>query len=289
MQGGSLNPEAVEAVKQSLRELYGLEGSLLSQYLVFWKRFFVADFGPSFTQFPAPVTDLIKNSLPWTAGLLMFATLIGWVIGSIMGGLVGYFNQKKWSRAIEVFAMVIRPLPYYIVALLMLMLLAYFFPIFPLSSGAAIGRRISFSWDCLIDIAIHAFLPALSLIMVIAGGWFVQMRSLMSTTIGEDYVEYSRIAGLPHRKILFQYTIRNAILPQITGLALSVGQLLSGAFIVEYVFAYPGVGMLLYSGITQSDYNLVMGITILSIIVIATAVLIIDLIYPVFDPRIRYQ
>jgi len=289
MHGTTLDPEIVEEVRQALKELYGLEGSVLFQYFTFWKRSLLGDFGPSFSRFPAPVMYLITNSLPWTAGLLILTAFIGWVIGSILGGLTGYFNQKGWARTLETITMVLRPLPYYIVALLILILLAYIFPLFPISGGVDIGRKMAFRWDVLVDVIKHAFLPALSLVIVIGGVWFVQMRSLMTTTIREDYVEFGRVAGLPHRKLIFQYSMRNAILPQITGLALSMGQLLSGALITEYVFAYPGVGFLLYTGIVESDYNLVMGITVLSIIFIATAVLIIDLIYPVFDPRIRYQ
>jgi len=289
MQGAYLDPSVVEEFRQTLEELYGLKGSIFEQYLIFWKRLLTGKFGPSFSQFPTPVMKLIRISLPWTAGLLILSTFIAWVIGTIIGGLAGYFNQQRWARALEIVAMIIRPIPYYIMALLVLVLLAYVFPLFPISGGFAVGRVISFSWGFLIDILKHAFLPAFSLIIVGIGVWFIQMRALTSNIVAEDYVKYAQIGGLRNSKIVFQYVMRNAMLPQITGFALTLGQLLSGALVVEYVFAYPGMGMLLYRGIVEGDYNLVMGITALSIILIATGVLIIDLIYPFFDPRVRYR
>jgi peptide/nickel transport system permease protein len=185
--------------------------------------------------------------------------------------------------------MIIRPIPYYILALLALILFAYFLPVFPISGAFAMGKRMTVSWDFVLSVARHAFLPAASLVVGGMGVWFIQMKSLASTVVAEDYVTFGRAGGLSRGKLVFQYTIRNAMLPQITGLALALGQLLSGALVVEYVFAYPGLGMLLYQAITQGDYNLTMGITMLSIVVIATGVLIVDLLYPLFDPRVRYR
>jgi len=289
MRGAYLDSEAIEDFKQTLKELYGLKGSVFEQYLIFWKRLLTGNFGPSFSQFPIPVIELIRISLPWTAGLLILSTFIAWVIGTIIGGLAGYFNQQRWARALEIVTMIIRPIPYYILALLVLILLVYIFPLFPVSGGFAVGREISFSWSFLLDVLKHAFLPALSLVIAGIGAWFIQMKALASNIIAEDYVRYAQAGGVRNSKIVFQYVIRNGMLPQITGLALTLGQLLSGALVVEYVFAYPGVGMLLYRGIVEGDYNLVMGITVLSIILIATGVLIVDLVYPFFDPRVRYR
>jgi peptide/nickel transport system permease protein len=185
--------------------------------------------------------------------------------------------------------MVIRPVPYYIVALGLLIIFAFAFPIFPVGGGLSVGREMHLTFDLFIDIAKHAFLPALSLVLVGSSVWFMTMRLLISNILREDYVLYAQVGGISDREIVFQYAIRNALLPQITGLALSLGQIFSGALITEQVFAYPGLGTLLYNSVSRGDYNLLMGITLLSIIGIATGVLIIDLIYPLFDPRIRYR
>jgi peptide/nickel transport system permease protein len=288
-QGGYMDPAAVEEFARTLRELYGLEGGVLRQYAALWRRLLTGDFGRSYTYFPTPVIQLIGTSLPWTLGLLSLSSILAWLAGTLLGGLAGYAGQERWAKWLEGVVMIIRPIPYYILALLALILFAYFLPVFPISGAFAMGKRMTVSWDFVLSVARHAFLPAASLVVGGMGVWFIQMKSLASTVVAEDYVTFGRAGGLSRGKLVFQYTIRNAMLPQITGLALALGQLLSGALVVEYVFAYPGLGMLLYQAITQGDYNLTMGITMLSIVVIATGVLIVDLLYPLFDPRVRYR
>ena len=288
-QGGYMDPAAVEEFARTLRELYGLEGGVLRQYAALWRRLLTGDFGRSYTYFPTPVIQLIGTSLPWTLGLLSLSSIMAWLAGTLLGGLAGYAGQARWAKWLEGVVMIIRPIPYYIVALLALILFAYFLPVFPISGAFAIGKRMTVTWDVVVSVAKHAFLPAASLVVGGMGVWFIQMKSLASTVVAEDYVLFGRAGGLSKGKLVFQYTIRNAMLPQITGLALALGQLLSGALVVEYVFSYPGLGMLLYQAITQGDYNLTMGITMLSIVVIATGVLVIDLMYPLFDPRVRYR
>lgn len=289
MMGASLDPAAADELRNTLRELYGLEGSLSHQYFALWGRLFRGDFGPSLFQFPVPVIDLIKTSLPWTIGLLVSTTIISWILGNILGGLTGYFSEKRWSKILDNVVMVIRPIPYYIFALILLIVFAYIFPLFPSVGGFSVGRVVTFNWNFLLDIIRHAFLPALSLIILGVATNFMTMRLLVSNIVAEDYVTYARCGGLKDNKIAFKYVIRTGLLPQITGLALSLGQIFGGALITEIVFSYPGLGTLLYSSINSGDYNVIMGVTILSIVGIATGVLIIDLIYPLFDPRIRYR
>jgi len=289
MMGASLDPVAADKLRNSLKELYGLEGSLFHQYFALWGRLFRGDFGPSLFQFPVPVIDLIKTSLPWTIGLLVSTTVISWILGNILGGLTGYFSKKGWAKILDNVVMVIRPIPYYIFALILLILFAYTFPLFPSVGGFSVGRVVTFNWDLLLDIIRHAFLPALSLIILGGATNFMTMRLLVSNIVAEDYVTYARCGGLKDSKIAFKYVIRNGLLPQITGLTLSLGQIFGGALITETVFSYPGLGTLIYSSINSGDYNVIMGVTILSIVGIATGVLIIDLIYPLFDPRIRYR
>lgn len=288
-QGQYLDPAAVEEMRETLQELYGLKGGLLEQYLIYWKRLFTGNLGPSFTQFPTPVIELIKISLPWTVGLLLSSLLLSWLIGTILGGIKVSFPNSIVAKVIEFFAMGIRPIPYYIMALVLLILFAFVFPVFPMSGGYSVGSEVGFNLKFILDLLRHAFLPVLSMVVLEIGGWFIQMRNVASNVIEEDYVVYAEALGLPKMKIIFRYIMRNAIIPQITGLALNLGFIFGGALITEIVFSYPGIGTLLYSAILAGDYNLIMGVNIFSIVGVSTAMLIIDLIYPLLDPRVRYQ
>lgn len=221
--------------------------------------------------------------------MLFVTTVLSWVIGNIIGGMAGYFNNKLWSRILDGVVMFIRPMPYYIFALGLLILLSYVFRLFPIAGGATIGRTPSFTLSYILDVLRHAFLPALSLVILGAASWFQASKLIVQNVNAEDFVQYAQLGGIKERKIMFKYVIRNAMLPQVTNLALSLGQILSGALITEIVFSYPGLGNLLFSAISTGDYNLIMGITALSIVAITTLVLIIDLIYPLFDPRIKYK
>jgi peptide/nickel transport system permease protein len=273
---------------EDLNEMYGLEGSMLEQYGAFWVRLFHGDFGVSFFQFPTPVNVLIKTALPWTLGLLVFTTVISWTLGNLMGGLAGYFSRSRWSRALDTITMIIRPIPYYIFAFGLLLFLAFVFKIF-VSGGTEIGRKLEFNLPSILDVLKHAFLPALSLIILGTAAWFQTMKLVVQNTNAENFVQYAKLGGVKQGRIVSRYAIRNAMLPQITVLALLFGQIFSGALITEIVFSYPGLGLLLYNAILTGDYNLIMGITALSIVAITTAILIIDLLYPLFDPRIRYS
>jgi peptide/nickel transport system permease protein len=272
-----------------LTELYGLEGSMFDQYVTFWERLFHGDFGVSFFQFPTPVIQLIKIALPWTLGLLLITTSIAWTGGILLGGLAGYFNRKGWSRVLDTWAMIVRPMPYYVFAFLLLLLFGYIFPIFPVAGGTDIGRQPSFSWAYISDVLQHAFLPALSLIILGLAAWFQTMKLIVQNVNASDFVQYAKFGGIKERRIVSRYVIRNGMLPQITALALLIGQIFSGALITEIVFSYPGLGTLLYNAILTGDYNLIMGITVFSILAITTAILVIDLVYPLFDPRIRFN
>ena len=289
MQSGSqVSPEAIMHLRTALTEMYGLKGSSFDQYLAFWGRLFRGDLGPSLSTFPTPVTELIAQALPWTLGLLLTAVLISWVLGNLLGGLASYYPNSTTMRIIDVLSQAVRPIPYYVMALLMLVLFAYLIPIFPFSGAYPVGTRPQFSMDFVLTLIKHSALPAISLVLVGMGGWFIGMKSLTSNIISEDYVVYAETAGLKENKILFSYVMRNALLPQITGLALQLGMVFNGALIMEVVFGYPGMGMLTFQSVMANDYTLIMGIAIYSIIGVATSVFILDLLYPLFDPRVRH-
>jgi len=289
-QGAYMEPEAVEEMIHTLRETYGLEEGLFHQYLSFWKRLFVGDFGPSLYMFPTPVIKLIGQALPWTAGLLLTTTVLGWIIGNIFGGLAGYFERVKILKIIDGIMMFVRPIPYYLFALILLIFFAYLVPLFPLSGGySSIGSRITFTWSFVWDVIKHAFLPAMSLILLNAAANHQTMRLIIQGVKGDDYILYAKIGSVKERTIFVQYAMKNAMLPQITSLALSLGQIFGGALITEIVFSYPGLGFLLYRSIILRDYNMIMGITTISVAAITTGILIIDLLYPLLDPRIRFK
>ncbi|MBN1995864.1 MAG: ABC transporter permease [Anaerolineae bacterium] len=287
--GATLDPATIDETVTNLKRMYGLEGSWLEQYGNFWLRLFRADFGVSFFQFPTPVSKLIGIALPWTAGLLLTTTFLNWTLGNIIGGLAGYYSRNRWSRALDAVAMVIRPLPYYIFAFALLLLLAYWVRWFPVSGGTAIGRKVAFNWPFIKDVLWHSFLPALSLTILGGAVNFQTMKLIVQNVNAENYVQYAKLGGINESRIVSKYVIRNAILPQITNLALALGQIFSGALITEIVFSYPGLGTLLYNAIVTGDYNLIMGITTISIVAITTAILVVDLLYPFWDPRIRYM
>ncbi len=286
--GSTLEPGAMDGIIRDLTELYGLEGSWLDQYWAFWGRLFRGDFGVSFFQFPTRVNQLIATALPWTLGLLLTTTLISWILGNILGGLAGYYARKGWSRTLDAVAMVIRPLPYYIFAFALLLLLAGVVHWFPVTGGASMGAIPTFTWGYIKDVLWHSFLPALSLTVLGGAVNFQIMKLIVQNVNAENFVQYAKLGGVTEDRIVGKYVIRNALLPQITGLALSLGQIFSGALITEIVYGYPGLGMLMYNSIIRADYNLIMGITLFSIVGITTAILIVDLTYPLFDPRVRY-
>lgn len=284
---GNTAPEAIEQMRRSLRELYGLEGSWWQQYVTFWSRIFRGEFGPSLLAFPTPVGTLIGRAMPWTVGLLVTSTLVTWVLGNLLGALAGYYQKSRGLKLVGVIAVAVHPVPYYIVALMLLVLFGFVWPIFPISGGSAMNVPQGWSWAFVSSVARHAVLPAASLILIGLGSWFLGMRSLVSNVITEDYVVYAELAGVDRHRILGSYVMRNALLPQVTGLAMSLGAIFNGAVITEKVFGYPGVGTLLVDAVYNADYGLVLGVTTVSILAVSVGVLIIDLIYPILDPRVQ--
>jgi peptide/nickel transport system permease protein len=284
---GSTSPEAIAMMRQSLRELYGLQGNLWDQYLAYWKRVAVLDFGPSLSAFPTPVSQLIWRALPWTVGLLFVATTISWLLGNLLGGLAGYYREHRGLRIAGIVAMGFHPIPYYIVAFVLVIVFGYLWPVLPISGGSQMNLAQGFTLDFAASVLRHSLLPVVSLVLVGLGGWFMGMRSLVSNIVSEDYVTYAELGGVAKGRILRSYVMRNALVPQVTGLAMSLGHIFNGAIITEQVFGYPGIGSLLVSAVHAGDYSLVLGLTSVSIVAVAFAVLLLDMLYPFLDPRVK--
>ncbi len=287
--GNTLDAQSVASMRAALTEMYGLSGSPIEQYFAFWGRLLRGDLGPSLGNFPTPVTEMIGQALPYTLSLLVPALIISWICGNLFGALSSYYPKNKGLKVIELLGQAVRPIPYYIVAIVLLVVFAFFIPIFPFSGAYPIGTRPNWSIEFILTYIQHAALPAATLVLVGFGGWFVGMKSLTSNIISEDYVVYAETTGLKKNKILFNYIMRTAMLPQLTGLAMSLGTVFSGALIMEVVFGYPGIGSLTMVAVFRNDYSMIMGIAIYSIVGVAVAVFIMDLLYPLFDPRVRYQ
>ncbi len=286
-QFGTTSPEAIAMMRQSLRELYGLEGGAWQQYVAFWTRMAVADFGPSLSAFPTPVSVLIWRALPWTIGLWSVATLVSWSLGNLLGGFAGYYPRSRALRAAGGVVIALHPIPYYIIGFVLLIVFGYVWPVLPITGGSQMNLARGFTLAFVGSVLLHSLLPALSLVLVGLGGWFLGMRSLVSNIVTEDYVVFAELGGVPRHRILASYVMRNALAPQVTGLAMSVSTVYTGVIIVEQVFGYPGLGSLLVHGVLSGDYSLVLGVAGISIVAVALAVLAIDLLYPLIDPRVK--
>ncbi len=281
-----MNPQAVSELRETLEALFGTDKNIFVQYTEFWGRLLKGDLGPSLSMFPVPVIDIIKTSLPWSVFLLLSSTIIAWLLGIFLGTMITVNSKKKWAKLLEGLVTFLYPIPHYILALALLFLFAYLFPVFPLTGAYGIGSIPEFNLRFIRETIKHSFLPALSIILVSLGWTALSQKALVSNLLSSDFMKYAKIGGVP-KQTRFFYLISNSALPQVTDLALSLGTIFSGSLIVEVVFSYPGLGQVLQSAILQGDYNTIMGITAFSIIAIASAALILDLIYPLLDPRIR--
>jgi len=284
--GGYLRPEEILALKQQILELYGLDKPVYMQYLSFIKGVITGNLGPSFSFFPTPVIELIYKSMSWTILLLGFSTVLSWIIGNVAGVLAAVFSRSKISKMLEWISMSLYPVPYVIFALILFLFFSLVIPLAGGVGGAGMAMP-SLSLTYIIGVIKRLSVPSLSIIVLSSASWFLSMKALALSIKKEDFVNYAIIRGLS-QKTVTKYVMRNSLLPQITSLALSLGYIFNGALVTEYIFAYPGLGRLLYNAIVGSDYNLMLGILSYSIIGVASAAFILDLIYPLIDPRIRY-
>jgi peptide/nickel transport system permease protein len=268
---------------------FGLDQPLWNQYVNYVGDMLRFDFNYSIANYPAQVIDIIGDALPWTIGLLLTTTLISWLLGGLLGAFMGWPRSPKSLQFLMPPLLSLNAIPFFLLGLVLIYVFAFVLRWFPLSGGFSIGTFPEYSWGFAWNVLHHSILPAMAIIVVSIGGWALTMRSMMVTTYGEDYVTYADAKGLKDRTIFVHYSIRNVLLPQTTALALVLGQLITGTVLVEVIFSYPGIGTTLYNGIRGSDFYLVQGIVFFLILSIALATLILDLIYPLLDPRITYQ
>lgn len=284
IRGGSAG-QATARVYQAFLEEFGLDRSMGHQFIAYMKNVLRGNLGVSFAFYPARVTDLIAQALPWTVALQLPAIVLGWILGNVLGALAAY-KGGRFDRAFFVGALAVSSIPYYAMAIILLYVLAVVLPVFPAAGGYSFGMMPQFSVPFLLDLAHHYALPFLSLVLISIGSQAVGMRSMAIYELGTDYVNYSSAMGVREGFIL-RYVFRNAMLPQVTGLALSLGTLVGGALITELVFSYPGIGDLLFKAITLNDYPLIQGVTLFIATGVLVANFLVDVAYGFIDPRIR--
>jgi peptide/nickel transport system permease protein len=286
---GGINSAGMQGMVDAYEAKFGLNKPLWQQYLTYLADLSHADMGYSLMLYPTKVVDIILVSMPWTIGLLTVSTVIAFSLGTLLGGLLA------WPRAPQFIQYLLPPLfmfsvvPYYLFGLILVYLLAFQFRVFPMSGNSQYGVIASFSFGFVADVVYHSILPALSIILASLGFWALGMRAMMVSISGEDYMIFADAKGLNARRIFLRYAMRNALLPQTTTLALSLGTILSGALLVEVVFSYAGMGAVLFRAVSGFDYFTIYGVVFFIIVGVAFATLVLDLVYPLLDPRIRYN
>jgi peptide/nickel transport system permease protein len=278
-----------EQLVASYRAQFGLDGSLPEQYLAYLGQLAQLNLGYSIPNFPTTVTDLILRALPWTLGLLVTTTIIAFVLGSLLGALMAWRHSSQLAQVVLTLFMLLSAIPYYLLALGLLYVFAYTLHWLPTGGVSNIMSTNPSPLDATIDAAVHSILPGLSVVLSAVGFWMISMRSAMVPVVGSDYLLLAEAKGLSKRRIFFRYALRNALLPQVTGLAIALGSVLAGQVLVEVVFSYPGLGRLLVSAVSGRDYPVVQGITLILVVTVTLGVLIVDLLYPRIDPRISYE
>lgn len=286
---GGYQQQGIDEMVKAYQARFGLDQPLWKQYLSYLGDIARLDFGTSIALFPTKVSDLIIHALPWTIGLLLMSTLLAFTIGTLLGALMAWPRSPRLFQYLVAPLMTLSAVPYYLLGLILVYVFGVMVKVFPISGGYSTGAvpnlSLAFAWD----IVKHSILPALSIVLAGVGFWAMGMRAMMVTVEGEGYMLLADAHGLKPRTIFFQYGMRNAILPQFTALALSLGYIVSGSILVEVIFTYPGIGSVLYRAISGADFFVIYGVVFMIVVAIGLATLLIDLVYPLLDPRITYE
>src|SRR6201994_1406826 len=279
----------IEDMVKEYDRRFGLDQPLWRQYLTFLRSTARLDFNYSIANYPRTVREMVVEAVPWTVGLLGTTTLLSFAIGTLLGALLAWPGAPQWMRLLMPPLWALHAIPFFLLGLILMYLLAFQVQLLPIFGGYSAGAIPSLSMGFVLDVLAHALLPALSIVLVATGGWALGMRGMMVTTMGEDYVTFAEAKGLKSPTVFLRYCLRNAILPQTTALALALGQILSGAVLVEVIFGYPGIGALLFQAIRENDHFLIQGIVFTVIVALGLTTFILDVLYPWLDPRISYQ
>ena len=265
-------------------ESFGLDQPLWQQYLDFWRGLLHGDLGPSIAYVGSSVSELILNAIPYTLALLIPAIVLSYIAGNRMGALAA--RRKSLDNTVLPASYILTATPYMWLALVLAYVFAFRLQIFPVSGAYDFSLQPEWSWEFVRSFASHWFLPFLSLFLVSFGGWAIGMRNLIIYELEADYANYLQSLGAP-QGLVRRYAYRNAILPQMSGLALALGAVVGGALVTEIVFGYPGVGSLILTAVQSRDYFLLQGTFLFIIVGVLIANFIVDIAYVIVDPRTR--
>jgi peptide/nickel transport system permease protein len=283
------NVQASAEVIARYRKEFGLEGNIFYQYLQHMKKLiFEQDFGPSLLAYPTPAQDVVMRSLPWTIGLLGISAVLAWVLGVAAGAIAGWRRGKVGAEISTNLSIILGHVPFYFLALILVYLFAYTLGLLPPRSAYDSSLQIGFSLEFIGSVIKHGTLPALSIVIIGVFNWLLSTRMLMIPVLGEDYLSYAEAKGLKPGRILSRYAVRNIYLPQVTAFGISLGFIFNGNVLVEQLFNYPGLGSTLVQAIRQLDFNTIMAVTDMAIISVLTVTLLLDLLLPLLDPRVKY-
>jgi peptide/nickel transport system permease protein len=283
---GRLNPTAVHAMQVA----FGIDDTegLWSQYLSYLHNTVTGNFGTSLTYFPLSVGSQIRQALPWTLGLIGVATVLAFVVGTFVGTVSGWRRGGKIDSIVPPVFVVTSALPYFWVGMMLILVFSVWTDgALPNDGAYDINLVPSVSGPFVIDVLRHALLPAATILITSVGGWILTMRNNMVTVVAEDYVRMGRAKGLSNRTIMYQYAARNALLPNLAGFAMSLGFVVAGAILVEYVFNYPGLGYMLLNAVNNLDYPLMQALFLMITVAVLVAVLVCDFLTAWLDPRAR--
>jgi peptide/nickel transport system permease protein len=268
---------------------FGLDGNIFTQYLKYMEKLILhGDLGPSLINYPTPAQDVILRSLPWTIGLLGISAVLSWVIGIVVGAVAGWRRGKAGSAIITNLSIALAHVPFFFVALILVYVFAYTLGWLPARSAYDSNIDPGISLAFIGSVLKYGLLPGLSIVGIGAMGWILSTRMLMVPVLGEDYLVYAEAKGLKPWRILTRYALRNCYLPQVTAFGISLGFIFNGNVLVEQLFNYPGLGTTLVTAIQQLDFNTILGVTDMAIFSVLTAVLLLDLLLPLLDPRVKY-
>ncbi|QGN48591.1 ABC transporter permease [Micromonospora sp. WMMD558] len=281
---GRISADAIE----SLRVLFGLDDndSVWEQYVDYWKQLVQGDLGLSFTFFPTPVSTVIGDSLPWTVGLVGVTTIVSFLLGTALGVGAGW-RRGSWIDALLPATTFLSSIPYFWLGLVAIALFAGPGSFFPSSGGYEPGLVPAFDQYFIPSAIQHSILPAATILVSSMSGWILSMRNMMVTVSSEDYITVAHAKGLSERRVALSYAARNALLPNVSGFALSLGFIVGGTLLVEIVFSYPGLGYQLFQAVGAKDYPLMQGIFLIITISVLVANLLADVAYLLLDPRTR--
>ena len=282
--GATITPEGAKAMEDYYKGVFGLDKSMPEQFISFWVNLLHGDLGRSIFLHGTPVTDAILGAVPYTLALLIPAILLSWILGNMAGALAA--RRKILDNTVLPTSYILTAMPYQWLGIVLVFVFAFSWRIFPLSGGYGFDREPTLTIDFLVDLLRHWVLPFLSLFLVSFGGWAIGMRNMIIYELESDYSRYLESLGAP-QGLIRNYAFRNAMLPQITGLALQLGAIVAGNLVTEIVFQYPGIGQLLFNAIKSEDFFLLQGIFMFIIIGVLLANFVVDLVYILVDPRTR--